>query len=53
MPVGKSDEHLAFPGTLTVSAETLARLWTELGEAVARAGIRKLCCSTATAASRR
>ena len=42
MPVGKSDEHLAFPGTLTLSAETLARLWTEIGEAVARAGVRKL-----------
>jgi creatinine amidohydrolase len=41
-PVGKSDEHLAFPGTLTLSAGTLARVWTELGEAVARAGIRKL-----------
>jgi creatinine amidohydrolase len=41
-PVGKSDEHLAFPGTLTLSARTLARLWTEIGEGVARAGIRKL-----------
>ncbi len=42
LPVGKSDEHLAFPGTLTLSAETLARLWTEIGESVARAGFRKL-----------
>ena len=42
MPVGKSNEHVAFPGTLTLSAETLIRLWTELGEAVARAGVRKL-----------
>jgi creatinine amidohydrolase len=41
-PVGKSDEHIAFPGTLTLSAGTLIRVWTELGEAVARAGIRKL-----------
>ncbi len=40
--VGKSDEHLAFPGTLTLSAETLIRVWTEIGESVARAGIRKL-----------
>ena len=39
--VGKSNEHLAFPGTLTLSAETLIRVWTELGECVARAGIRK------------
>ena len=39
--VGKSNEHLAFPGTLTFSAETLIRIWTEIGESVARAGIRK------------
>lgn len=42
MPVGRSEEHLAFPGTLTVSAETLGRLWYELGASVARAGVRKL-----------
>lgn len=40
--IGKSNEHLAFPGTLTFSVETLIRIWTELGEAVHRAGIRKL-----------
>jgi len=40
--VGKSNEHLAFPGTLTLSAETLIRLLTELGESVGRAGVRKL-----------
>jgi creatinine amidohydrolase len=42
MPVGKSDEHLAFPGTLTLSYETLGRVWFELGESVHRAGIRKI-----------
>jgi len=42
MPIGKSNEHEAFPGTLSLSAETLIRLWTEIGESVARAGIRKL-----------
>ena len=42
MPVGKSNEHMAFPGTLTLTAETLIRLWTEIGESVARAGIRRL-----------
>ncbi|MEM7021277.1 MAG: creatininase family protein [Pseudomonadota bacterium] len=42
LPIGKSNEHLAFPGTLTLSAETLIRVWTEVGECVARAGIRKL-----------
>ncbi|MBV9539178.1 MAG: creatininase family protein [Acidisphaera sp.] len=39
--IGKSDEHLAYPGTLSFSAETLIRLWTETGECVARAGFRK------------
>ncbi len=42
LPIGKSDEHGAFPGTLSVSAETLMRLWAEVGDSVARAGIRKL-----------
>jgi creatinine amidohydrolase len=40
--IGKSNEHQAYPGTLTLSAETLIRLWTEIGESVHRAGIRKL-----------
>jgi creatinine amidohydrolase len=42
MPIGKSNEHMAYPGTLTLSAETLIRLWTEIGESVSRAGVRKL-----------
>ena len=42
MPIGKSNEHNAYPGTLSLSAETLIRLWTEIGESVARAGIRKM-----------
>jgi creatinine amidohydrolase len=41
-PVGKSDEHVDFPGTLTLSGETLIRAWTEIGASVARAGLRKL-----------
>lgn len=41
-PVGKSNEHAAFPGTLTLGVETLIRVWTELGACVARSGIRKL-----------
>ena len=40
--VGKSNEHLRSPGTLTLSAETALRLWVEIGELVARAGLRKL-----------
>jgi creatinine amidohydrolase len=42
LAVGKSDEHLGFPGTLSLSADTLIRVITEIGESVARAGIRKL-----------
>jgi len=41
-PVGKSDEHLSFPGTLTLSHETLGRVWYELGASVHRAGLRKI-----------
>ena len=40
--IGKSNEHARFPGTLSLGAETLIRLWTELGEGVAASGIRKL-----------
>jgi creatinine amidohydrolase len=40
--VGRSEEHLAYPGSLTHSAETLRRLWYEIGASVARAGVRKL-----------
>lgn len=42
MPVGKSNEHQAFPGTLTLSAATLTALWTDIGESVHRAGLRRL-----------
>ena len=40
--VGYSPEHTAFGGTLTLKAETLLRLWTELGECVAASGVKKL-----------
>jgi creatinine amidohydrolase len=40
--VGKSDEHIRFPGTLTLSAASAIAAWTEIGEAVRRAGLRKL-----------
>jgi creatinine amidohydrolase len=40
--IGKSNEHIDFPGTLTFSMETVTRAWTEIGESVARAGCRKL-----------
>jgi creatinine amidohydrolase len=44
--IGKSDEHERFPGTLTLSAETALRAWTEIGGSVARAGCRKLVIVT-------
>ena len=40
--VGLSPEHARFPGTLSLKAETILRLWTDIGESVAAAGIRKL-----------
>ncbi len=40
--VGLSPEHARFPGTLTLKAETVLRLWTDIGESVAAAGVRKL-----------
>jgi creatinine amidohydrolase len=42
LPIGKSDEHLAFPGTLTLSHETLARVWFEIAASVFRAGCRRI-----------
>jgi len=40
--IGKSNEHMGFAGTLTLSAETVMRLWTEIGESVHRAGVQRL-----------
>jgi creatinine amidohydrolase len=40
--VGKSDEHIAFPGTLTISAETLTNLLLDIGRSVYRSGIKRL-----------
>jgi creatinine amidohydrolase len=40
--VGKSDEHTAFPGTLSINYETLGRLWFDLAESVRRTGCRKI-----------
>ena len=44
--VGASDEHRAFAGTLTLTPETALRAFIEIGESVARAGIRKLVIVT-------
>ena len=40
--VGASQEHTAFPGTLSLPADVAARAWTAIGESVARTGCRKL-----------
>ena len=40
--IGKSSEHTAFPGTLTLTTETLIRVLMEIGESVERSGVRKL-----------
>jgi creatinine amidohydrolase len=40
--VGISVEHLAYPGTLTVSPEIALALWGDIGASVARAGLRRL-----------
>jgi creatinine amidohydrolase len=40
--VGKSNEHIRSPGTLTLTSETALRLWVEIGQSVARAGLRKI-----------
>ncbi len=40
--VGKSNEHLWSPGTLTLTAETALQAWAQIGRSVARAGIRTL-----------
>lgn len=43
---GVSVEHVAFPGTLTLSASTMIKAWGEIGDSVARAGVRKLILIT-------
>lgn len=40
--VGKSNEHIHAPGTLTLTAETALAAWREIGLSVARAGVRKI-----------
>src|SRR5574343_2117658 len=40
--VGYSPEHTAFAGTLTLRAETVIRLWTDIAESVAASGVKKL-----------
>jgi creatinine amidohydrolase len=44
--IGVSVEHLAFPGTLNVSAASAVAAWTEIGESLARTGLRKFVLVT-------
>jgi creatinine amidohydrolase len=41
-PVGKSNEHIRAPGTLTIEATNLIRTWQDIGDSIARTGLRKL-----------
>jgi creatinine amidohydrolase len=40
--IGYSPEHSVFAGTLSLKAETVIRLWTEIAESVAASGVKKL-----------
>lgn len=44
--VGKSNEHLYAPGTLTLTLLAAIQSWADLGASVARAGLRKLVIVT-------
>jgi creatinine amidohydrolase len=45
-PVGISTEHIDYPGTLTLTAETALKSWIAFGTGVARAGVKKLVIVT-------
>lgn len=40
--IGKSNEHISSPGTLTSTWETTTKLWLDIGDSVHRAGVEKL-----------
>jgi len=44
--IGKSNEHINFPGTLTLDWETTIKAWLDIGTSVARAGLNKLLMIT-------
>ncbi len=44
--IGLSNEHRAFPGTLSFSAATLIGAYTDIGESLHRCGVRKLVIVT-------
>lgn len=44
--IGKSNEHIASPGTITFSFEAALKIWLEIGDSIARAGVRKMVIVT-------
>ena len=40
--IGYSPEHAAFAGTLSLKADTVMRLWSDIAESVLASGVRKL-----------
>ncbi len=44
--VAKSNEHISSPGTLTLDWETVTKVWLDIGDSVARAGVRKMVIVT-------
>ena len=42
LPIGKSNEHIAYPGTLSLPFEVLGKLWFEIAKSSWRAGVRKI-----------
>src|SRR5690606_39186929 len=42
MTIGHSLEHIDYPGTLSIAAESLLAAWLDIGRSVARTGLRKL-----------
>lgn len=52
LAVGASAEHASFPGTLSLSAGTLARMIEDIGASLAAAGIRRLVVCNAHGGNR-
>ena len=44
--VCKSNEHVNFPGTVTLDWETTIKSWLQIGESIARAGVHKIVMIT-------
>ncbi|WP_253191808.1 creatininase family protein, partial [Klebsiella pneumoniae] len=42
LPVGKSDEHLAYPDTLSLPYDVLGKVCFEMAKSAWRTGIRKI-----------